>query len=121
MSDQTCQNKVQYFELSIKPIKLHSLPPSSSDNFLFELKNITAAIVNQQKKSDQIYQNAIEANFSHEQMNPLNNIMQNSATVSGIISKIAKTQANNSKMDDALKFMKAITHSGKALWYFTQN
>ena len=56
------------------------MPPSSRDNFLFELKNITAPIVNQQKKSDEIYQNAIEANFSHEQMNPLNNILQNSTT-----------------------------------------
>ena len=90
-------------------------------NFLFELKNITAAIINQQKKSDQIYQNAIEANFSHEQMNPLNNILQNSVTALAIISKMTKTQTDSTQMDDALKFMKAITLSGKALWYFTQN
>lgn len=48
--------------------KLHSLT----------VKDITQIIKNQQKLSDRIYQEAIEANYSHEQMTPLNNILNNS-------------------------------------------
>ena len=46
-----------------------------------KIKNISSLIKNQQRMSDKIYQDAIEANFSHEQMNPLNSILANSNIV----------------------------------------
>ena len=41
---------------------------------IIELRDITDAIISQQNESDGIYQDALHANFSHEQMTPLNNI-----------------------------------------------
>lgn len=40
-------------------------------------KDVTDLIWLQQTKSDKRYQDAIEANYSHEQMTPLNNILSN--------------------------------------------
>lgn len=61
-----------------------------SCNYLMtlSLKNITTIIKNQLKMSDQIYQNAIEANYSHEQMTPLNLIL---STTSVLMKKIRKS------------------------------
>lgn len=44
---------------------------------MLTIKNITQIIVQQQMLSDEMYQDAIEANYSHEQMTPLNCILGN--------------------------------------------
>ena len=75
------QNK-EYFELQLKKVKLPLVGQSSKNEFIqLVCKNITTVIKNQQKKSDKIYQDAIETNFSHEQMNPLNVIITSANSV----------------------------------------
>lgn len=92
---------------------------------LFVCRNITAVIRNQQKKSDQIYQDAIETNFSHEQMNPLNIIITNSNVVNKRLHQLAPHLAPEAarllKTAETQKLMKAIKQSAMALWYFNQN
>ena len=46
---------------------------------MFTIKDISTIIKNQQKVSDDIYLDAIEANYSHEQMTPLNCILGTNA------------------------------------------
>ena len=48
---------------------------------MFKILDITNIIVNQQKLSNQMYLDAMEANYSHEQMTPLNSILCNSKFV----------------------------------------
>ena len=48
---------------------------------MLSINNITGIVRSQQKISDSIYQELIEANYSHEQMTPLNCILQNSKIV----------------------------------------
>ena len=51
------------------------------DMTVLKITDITIIIVNQQNLSNQMYLEAIEANFSHEQMTPLNTILNNSRIV----------------------------------------
>lgn len=44
---------------------------------MIKVHDITEILINQQKMSDDIYQEAIEANFSHEYMTSLNSILGN--------------------------------------------
>ena len=48
---------------------------------LLTIKDISAPLIFQKKVLDQVYLNAIEANYSHEQMTPLNCIMGNTKIV----------------------------------------
>ena len=48
---------------------------------LLIIKDVTQILRNQQKLSDKMYLDAIEANYSHEQMTPLNGILANSKIV----------------------------------------
>jgi signal transduction histidine kinase len=45
------------------------------------IKDISKLLKAQQDQSDQMYQEAIETNYSHEQMTPLNSIIGNSNIV----------------------------------------
>ena len=115
---------LKYFEIELKKIQLPDLQGKLQEFILFEIKDITAAITSQQKKSDLLYQDAIEANYSHEQMNPLNNIVQNSSTVHRMISKLleeSKINENQQQMLTSLKLVQAVSHSAVLLWYFNQN
>ena len=73
-----------------------------------------------------MYQTAIEANFSHEQMNPLNNILANSDLVHNRLYKLMQL-CELSRIDmpfnqkETLKLSKAVKQSATCLWYFTQN
>lgn len=49
------------------------------------IRPVTTMISYQQKVSDEMYQDAIESNFSHEYMTPLNSIINNSKTVKDTI------------------------------------
>ena len=82
-SKNLIETDCQYFEIQLQKIELSESNRRVGQFVKFSLRNITAIIKNQQKQSDRIYQDAIEANFSHEQMNPLNSILANSNVVYG--------------------------------------
>ena len=46
---------------------------------MLHIRELTQVIKSQQRMGDKIYRDAIEMNYSHEQMTPLNSIMNNSA------------------------------------------
>ena len=87
----------------------------------FEINNITTLIKNQQKLSDDIYQDAIEANFSHEQMNPLNNIIQNAHTVHNTVADLFGTDSTDERLKIVLKLVKAINDSSTVMLLFSKN
>ena len=55
---------------------------------MLTIKNITQIIKQQQMLSDSMYQDAIEANYSHEQMTPLNCILGNNRIVHNRLVKL---------------------------------
>ena len=59
---------------------------------MLTIKNITSIIKQQQLISDEMYQDAIEANYSHEQMTPLNCIL---GTTQIIINRLVKLHLLN--------------------------
>ena len=71
-------DQIMYFEFEIKQIPhgLDSSPrsPKGGSTFL-NIVDITSLIKNHQRSCDMAYQDAIENNFSHEQMTPLNPIL----------------------------------------------
>jgi hypothetical protein len=70
---------VRYYEFEMKQI----IDPKPGDNSgittFLSIVDITNLIVNHQNSCDTVYQEAIENNFSHEYMTPLNPIMANSS------------------------------------------
>ena len=110
-------SNIQYFEINFSKIKM----PDFREAILLDIKDITAAIQKQQKKSDELYQDAIEANFSHEQMNPLNNILQNASTVHAIMNRQLAENPGSKDALNSMKLVKAIGQSGQIMWYFNQN
>ncbi len=54
------------------------------------IKDITGILKYQQRLSDRMYLDAIEANYSHEQMTPLNSILSNSKIIYKRIYEIMK-------------------------------
>ena len=69
----------EYFEIEIRRLERQTADAVSAAQI--SVRNISGVIQNQQSLSDKLYQDAIEANFSHEQMNPLNSILVNSGLV----------------------------------------
>ena len=72
---------IKYYEFEIQQIE--EIPNFTSEKNLtfLNIKDVTHIISSQQKKSDKIYQEAIENNYSHEQMTPLNCITNSYALV----------------------------------------
>ena len=74
-----------------------------------------------------MYQDAIEKNYSHEQMTPLNCINQSSKLVSKsfqmLISKFGnKTNKEFERQNrETFSFIQAIKDSGKLMWFYNQN
>jgi len=67
--------KEMYFEFDIKRV----IKQSTQQNFtILEVRDLTHPLKFLQKSLDMNYQDAIENNFSHEQMTPLNCILGNS-------------------------------------------
>ena len=58
------------------------------------IRDITKIILLQQEKSDLKYQNAMEANYSHEQMTPINCILSN---IKVLLEKNQKNMQNGDK------------------------
>ena len=68
-----------YFEFELKLI--NSKDESEEELLLLKIKDITKIVRMQQKQSNKIYEDAIEANYSHEFMTPLNCIIANSQII----------------------------------------
>ena len=68
--------ETQYFAIEIKQIEL-TVKEQPKRMHLMTIHPITEILKKQQKKCDELYQEAIEANYSHEQMTPLNSILGN--------------------------------------------
>jgi signal transduction histidine kinase len=101
----------QYFEIELKFIKINE----EAFNLL-DIRNVTNIIKNQQKLSDTMYQDAIEANYSHEQMTPLNSILGNSKIVLRRFVELHQklieydgTWEGNQKNEETLKLLCAIS------------
>ena len=61
----------------------------SDDATQVYIKDVSKVINFQKDLSDDFYQEAIEANFSHQQMTPINNIINNARLIMNKISVIA--------------------------------
>lgn len=77
---------------------------------------MTAILKGQQKLCDQMYQDAIEANFSHEQMTPLNSILSNSKIVYHTLFKLM--EEDKFEDEDSLRLLRVVRQSGMIMWYF---
>ena len=86
-------------------------------------QNVTQQLSDQQKRMDKTYHDAIEANFSHEQMNPLNCILINSNIIQKRFLALTSNPASSDPKtnEDTLRMMLAIEQCSKGLWYFNQN
>lgn len=78
---------------------------------IVKLAEITEPIKLQQKKSDEIYQDSIQANYSNEQMTPLNIILG----MSDQLSQYFKSQPQVYENEQQLFFVRAIFASAKSL------
>mgnify|MGYP006893264800 CR=1 FL=1 len=67
---------MQYFEFDLKQVKIQSQALT-----IITIKDITGILKAQQDIIDEMYQDAIECNYSHEQMTPLNCIIASSKIV----------------------------------------
>ena len=71
-----------YFEFEIQQIKdFKTKNIFQNELTLLEIKDVSQIVNFQMKLSDMIYQEAIENNFSHEQMTPLNLLKANSQII----------------------------------------
>jgi signal transduction histidine kinase len=71
--NKSFENDFQYFEFELK-----KLDQTTEQLKLIVIRDVSSIIKNQQRLSDLMYRDAIEANYSHEQMTPLNSILANS-------------------------------------------
>ena len=68
-------------------------------------QDITEIVQLQQIKSDKLYKNAIQANFSHEYLTPLNSILSNSRILLQELKKIEEFKRNNEENYTSLLWM----------------
>ena len=105
-------NNIRYHEIYMQRIQLPdaTLQDAKSTFFQLKIRNITSLIRSQQKHCNQMYQDAIEANFSHEQMNPLNTILNNSKLVINLLKQLTFDNPNAvKKQADILELTKQVT------------
>ena len=72
------EENIRYYEFDIRQKDVKEEPSENEyqRNLIYlSIKDITELIKNLEKIKDQVYYNAIENNFSHELMTPLNPIM----------------------------------------------
>ena len=71
---------MQYFQFELQKIPL-TVNGVLTEFISLTIESVTHILKYQQRISDEIYQDAIEANYSHEQMTPLNSILGNSTNL----------------------------------------
>jgi hypothetical protein len=70
------------------------------------------------------YIDAIEMNYSHEQMNPLNCILGNSKIVLKRFMQITKQLDSTDKVEyneETIKILNSINFAGQIMWYYNLN
>ena len=73
---------MHYFEFELSYIdKLNNGLQEFDSCYFLNLKDVTHLVKYQKQLSDSIYQEAIEGNFSHNQMTPLNYLTQSSSLI----------------------------------------
>lgn len=77
--NQSHGEKIRYYEFDIKQFNQVGVSKDLKDLTFLGIKDITALIKNLQKFKDKVYYDAIENNFSHELMTPLNPITNSSS------------------------------------------
>ena len=75
------EKKDTYLEFEMKRLAREESKEELAEYVVLVIRDITNIIKSQQRLSDEMYQDAIEANYSHEQMTPLNCILGNSKLV----------------------------------------
>ena len=128
ISHRLLEAETKYFEFKIKRItfEVRSKP---QDLLLMQVKQVTKLLKSQQRLSDEIYQEAIEANYSHEQMTPLNSILGNSGIILDDLRKVVsdsnlKQRSSDPilvKVIDSIRFLQAIQQSGKIMYFYNLN
>ena len=74
-SDKKKDDNIRYYEFQIKHLTEEDSPFKSNEKLMFlNIRDITEMIRSLEKIKDQVYYDAIENNFSHELMTPLNPI-----------------------------------------------
>ena len=90
-------SSAKYIEVELRQIALVDDQSSASNQrqarqpILVVVRNLSKILMTQQKKIDEMYQEAIEKNYSHEQMTPLNCIIGNSDNLRSRFKQIHKT------------------------------
>ena len=84
---------------------------------IITIRNISQLIKYQEKISNLKYMEAVEANYSHEQMNPLNCILSSSKIVYKRLQQLIYEQNSNEENTqsinkDTLKICNSICHQG---------
>mmetsp|Transcript_35445 Transcript_35445/g.54241 ORF Transcript_35445/g.54241 Transcript_35445/m.54241 type:complete len:119 (+) Transcript_35445:126-482(+) len=85
-----------YFLIEVVPTIFNN-----ESTHLVRIKNITDIVTQQNKKMQDIFQEALIATISHEQLNPLNSIINMSTFLfEAYLDKIRILQAHKSEIDD---------------------
>ena len=92
---------------------------------LVELQNLTSIILKQQQLCDNIYQEAIEANYSHEQMTPLNSILGCSHVLLESFQMSNEQQPTTEKLQklvkDSMRMLRCVHQSGSGMYLYNMN
>ena len=119
---------IQYYQIRVQKIMV-TVDSKQENMLLISVEPITSLLKAQQKICDELYQEAIEANYSHEQMTPLNSILGNSTVLIDEFQKIFTENRSGlissedcvRKMVENLRFLQAIQQSGKIMYYYNLN
>ena len=100
MENQSKNDLIRYYEFEIKQLNDENFPLNRNEKMMFlNIRDITEMIKSLERLKDQVYYDAIENNFSHELMTPLNPITNCSYLLKqGILKIHAK---NNQMVEDS--------------------
>ena len=75
MDNQRKNDHIRFYEFEIKQLQEENVQPNNNEKMMFlSIRDITEMIKSLERIKDQVYYDAIENNFSHELMTPLNPI-----------------------------------------------
>ena len=120
------EDNFKYYEFEIEQIRSED----GTSIMAINIRDITSILKAQQDIIDEIYQDAIESNYSHEQMTPLNSIIGNSKIaynrfleLHGIVEKLKESKDMDilNKNKETLMIIRSISQSGNTMWFYNQN
>ena len=128
IKDMHMDEDSKYFEIRIQTLSAKTR--KGDQEIILVIKDVTNIIRNQQKISDKIYQESIEANYSHEQMTPLNCILTNSKIIRQRIKALIDTvevatgdkeSVESKTHNQTLNLLNAIEFSGQIMQLYNRN